>query len=45
MGIVQRIDGSVVKYIIIETEYDVIWDVEEKMNSGVRPECVMQPAS
>jgi len=30
MGLVQRIDGSVVKYVIMKTEYDVIWGVEGK---------------
>jgi hypothetical protein len=30
MGLVQRIDGSVVKYITIKTEYDIIWGVEGK---------------
>jgi len=30
MGLVQRIDGSVVKYIIMKTDYDVVWGVEGK---------------
>ena len=30
MGLVQRIDGSVVKYITIKTEYGIIWAVEGK---------------